>query len=187
MQDRAYMRSITMRIHLAAPLALLAALATAGQAHAQHRVSFASEPESLHVFIDSTQTCQTPCEQALAPGRYHLGFAQEHDEETDRRSEHARHPHRVYQEHEFGWIDVQRAIDLRVRWIDRGDLRLAGDIVLIVGVTIGALLAGTIFASYNGDDDSLLAAGSSGVVLAGLSLAIGIPLSLYDDTVRAVH
>ena len=166
-------------------LFVFGSLAVARPAGAQHRVSFASEPEPLEVFVDSSRVCRTPCEQVLDPGRYHLSFARPRDE-VSRRSEHGRHPHlEDYEQHELGTIDVDRAINLRVRWLDRSDVRLAGDIVLIVGVTIGALLAGTIFASYTGDDDSLLVAGSTGVVLAGLSLVIGIPLSIYDDSVHA--
>ncbi len=180
--DRAYMRSITMRPALAILFVLLPVSAAQAQ---QHRVSIASEPDSLEVFIDSARVCRTPCEQMLDPGRYRLTFARPHDE-ASRRSEHGRHPHLDdYEQHEYGMIDVDRAINLRVRWLDHSGVRLAGDVVLIVGLTLGALLAGTLFASYTGDDDSLLIAGSVGVALGGLSLAIGIPMSLYDDAVHA--
>ena len=148
-------------------------------------MSFASEPVELEVFLDQHYVCRAPCVRMLNPGRYYLSFSQNHDDETSGRSEHARHPHdEDHFQHEYGYIDVDRAINLQVHFFDRSDLRLAGDIVLIVGVTIGALLAGTIFASYQGNDDSLLAAGMTGVVLAGLSLGVGIPLSIYDDKVE---
>jgi len=157
-------------------LFLMALLSIPGSAAAQtYPVTFELERESesdtrqLEVLIDSQRVCTTPCTQPLLPGWHQFDFSfDEHEHELER-------------------IDVHHAMRLQVRWLDRNDIRLAGDVVLIVGVTLGALLGGTVFASYQEGDDGLLVLGSAGLGLMGLSLAVGIPMSIFDDAVERVR
>ena len=139
-----------------------------------HRISFESSRVELDVFLGLPggglhPVCTTPCGHVVHEGTYRLAYSREPG---------GRDPVG------FDEIEVDRALTLRVEWIDRSDVRLVGDVVLIVGITLGALVGGTAFGNYDGNDAGVLGLGVAGLALVGGSLLVGIPLSLVDDGVQ---
>ena len=137
----------------------------------------------LEVYQGSRHLCRTPCERTYPGGaRIRFGFATD-----DILRARARHRDRGLDLAELEPVDVFGPRTLRVEWVEHRDLRIAGDVVLVVGVTLGALVGGTLIAAWQStDDDAFFAAGIVGAVTMGLSLAIGIPLAVFDDEVRLV-
>jgi len=143
--------------------------------HEEHTIRFEGVDRRLDVFIDEELACRTPCERRLPGGaRVELSFLPlEQSLEAP--------GHELDDPVGYGGYDVTGPSTLRLRWEDRSEIRLAGDVVLIVGVTLGALVGGTAMASYDGDDDPLLVLGITGLVVMGLSLLVGLPLAAFED------
>jgi len=171
-----------MRSAVALCLSLLAAAPVASAQdepviadHEEHTIRFEGVDRQLDVFVDGEMVCRTPCEQTL-PGaaRVELSFLPlEQSLEAP--------GHELDDPVSYGDYDVLGPATLRLRWVDRSELRLAGDVVLIVGVTLGALVGGTAMASYDGEEDPLFALGLTGLIVMGVSLLVGLPLAAFED------
>ncbi len=173
-----------MDTRLASTLALALLLAApAARAQEAHTIRFESVDRALEVYAGARHLCRTPCERRFPGGaRLRLGFSP-----PETRRARARHTERGLDLAALADFDVLAPRTLRVQWVEHRDLRIAGDVVLVAGVTLGALLGSTIIASYQGTgDDGLFALGIVGAVIMGLSLAIGIPLAVFEDEVREV-
>ncbi|MCB9595340.1 MAG: hypothetical protein H6719_21655 [Sandaracinaceae bacterium] len=158
---------------------VLVAIPLGAEAQERHTIRFESEAEELEVFVGPRHVCRTPCEHTLPAGaRVQLSFAPPRAELP----RNGRHTEGGLDPASFGDFDVLTSRTLRLRWVDHADLRLAGDVVLVVGVTLGALVGGTVLASSQGDD-TLFGLGLGGLVLMGLSLIVGIPLAVWDNEV----
>ncbi len=177
--QRVYMRVVDTRSLLA--LALVLGMAVPAAAQEAHVVRFEGVDRELEVYHGSRHLCRTPCERSYLGGaRVRFGFAP-----GETRRSLAAHRDRTLDLAELEPVDVFGPRTLRVEWVEHREARIAGDVILVVGVTLGALVGGTFIAAWQStDDDAFFAAGVVGGVVMGLSLVVGIPLAVFDDEVR---